>query len=125
MRWAYLIGIAQVIVGQCRIFVTVQGTGGNITHEHLREVMKKVQTHMGRDLTEISTPNARLRTGQWSIDEDPAGNATGHIEILTDGKDQALHYQHILTNVVIELRHETIPLQVSGDALVAGSFRST
>ena len=79
---------------------------------------------MGRDLVEVSTPDARLKAGQWSIDEDPAGNATGHIEILTDGKDQAMYYQHTLTNVVIEIQHETIPLQVSGDSLIAGSFRS-
>ena len=98
---------------------------GNIAHEHLQEVMTRVQAHTQRGLEKVSTPNQCLKKGQWCIDEDPAGNATGHIEIITDSKEQAIHYQQALANVVVELRHETIPIQVSGDALVAGAFRST
>ena len=85
--------------------------------------MGRVASQVGQILTE-APPNTRLRAGQWSIDEDPAGNATGHIELLTDSKEQALHYQRTLSNVVVELRHETIPLQISGDSLAAGSFRN-
>ena len=75
-------------------------------------------------MLEEVTPDTRLRAGQWSIDEDPAGNATGHIELLTDNREQAMDYQRTLANVVVELQHETIPLQISGDSLVAGSFRN-
>ena len=107
-----------------RIFLTVQGTCGTASHELLREVMSRVATKIGLELSE-KPPDSRLKAGQWSIDEDPAGNTTGHIEIITDSKDQAEYCQRTLANVVIELQHETIPLQISGDALVAGSFRTT
>ena len=107
-----------------RIFLTVQGTCGTTSHEHLREVMSRVATKTGLELTEMP-PDTRLSARQWSIDEDPAGNATGHIEVLTDNKEQAEHCQLTLSNIVVELQHETIPLQISGDALVTGSFRTT
>ena len=85
--------------------------------------MSRVATQVGQVLREVP-PDIRLRAGQWSIDEDPAGNATGHVELLTDSKEQALYYQRTLANVVVELQHETIPLQISGDSLVLGSFRN-
>ena len=85
--------------------------------------MSRVATQVGHVLKEVPS-DIRLRAGQGSIDEDPAGNATGHIELLTDSKEQAQHYQRILANVVVELQHETIPLQISGDSLVWGSFRN-
>ena len=105
-----------------RIFITVQGTIGTTTHEHLRQVMTRVATKTGLELSERPYGD-RLTNGHWSIDEDPAGNATGHIEILTASKDQAEHCQQTLANVAVEIQHEVIPLQVTGDALVAGSFR--
>ena len=105
-----------------RIFITIQGTFGTTTHEHLRQVMSRVETRTGLELIE-TPPGDRLMTGHWSIDEDPAGNATGHIEILTASKDQAEHCQQTLANVAVEIQHEVIPLQVTGDALAAGSFR--
>ena len=71
--------------------------------------MSRVATQTGLVLKE-KPPDTRLSAGQWSIDEDPAGNATGHIEILTDNKEQAVYYQRTLANVAVELQHETIPL---------------
>ena len=93
-----------------------------MTHEHLRQIMSRVATKTGLELSE-KPYGTKLATGHWSIDEDPAGNATGHVEILTASKDQAEHCQQVLTNVAVEIQHEVIPLQVSGDALVAGAFR--
>ena len=69
--------------------------------------------------------DATLRRGQWRIDEDPAGGTTGHLEILTESKEQAEHFQNTLANVAIAIQQEVIPLQVMGDALVAGTFRRT
>ena len=87
--------------------------------------MRRVQDHMQSELVQVQTPGRCLKPGQWCIDEDPAGNATGHIEIITNSKEEAKHYQQELASVVVEIRHETIPIQVSGDALVTGAFRRT
>ena len=86
--------------------------------------MTRVATRTGIELTE-KTHGDKLMKGQWCIDEDPAGNATGHIEVLTANKEQAEHCQQALANVALEIQREVIPLQVTGDALVAGSFRRT
>ena len=66
-----------------------------------------------------------LETGQWRIDEDPAGGTTGFVRVLTDNKEQAHRVQSTLANVVVETQKNIIPLQVTGDALVAGTFRRT
>ena len=108
-----------------RVFLTIQGADGNVSHEQLSEVMRRVQDHMQSELVQVQTPGRCLKPGQWCIDEDPAGNATGHIEIITNSKEEAKHYQQELASVVVEIRHETIPIQVSGDALVTGAFRRT
>ena len=64
-----------------------------------------------------------LEVGQWRIDEDPTGEPTGHIELLTTSQEQARCVQHALTNVAVEVHKKVTPLQVTGDALVAGTFR--
>ena len=66
-----------------------------------------------------------LEVGQWRIDEDPTGEPTGHIEMLTLNREQARLVQRTLTNVAVEIHKQVIPLRVSGDALVAGTFRRT
>ena len=68
---------------------------------------------------------SNLRKGHWRIDEDPAGGTTGHVEILTENKEQAEHFQHTLANVAVVFQQGTVPLQVTGDALVTGTFRRT
>ena len=86
--------------------------------------MHRLRALTGTALTEQPS-DASLRKGQWRIDEDPAGGTTGHVEILTEGKEQAEHFQNTLANVAVAIQQEVIPLQVTGDALVAGTFRRT
>ena len=45
------------------------------------------------------------------------------MEVLTEDKEQAEHFQNELANVAVVFQQETVPLQVTGDALVAGTFR--
>ena len=84
--------------------------------------MHKVRALTGTVLTEQPSDTS-LRKGQWRIDEDPAGGTTGHVEILTEGKGQAVHIQATLANVAVAIQQDIIPLQVTGDSLVAGTFR--
>ena len=67
--------------------------------------------------------NPTLRKGYWRINEDPTGGTTGHVEVLTQDKERAEHFQRVLANVAVASQLETIPLQITGDALVAGTFR--
>ena len=105
-----------------RIFIHIQGPIGREAHDHIRHVMDKI-----RDITKTAireqSQTSNLRKGQWRIDEDPAGGTTGHVEVLLESKEQAEHFQHMLTNVAVAFQQETIPLQVTGDALVTGTFR--
>ena len=66
-----------------------------------------------------------LEVGQWRIDEDPTGEPTGHIEMLTSSREQARLVQQTLTNIAVEIHKKVTPLRVTGDALVAGTFRRT
>ena len=84
--------------------------------------MRKLQDATGLSLTETEH-DQELTAGQWRIDTNPAGGTTGLLEGLTDNKEQAQHIQSILANVVVETQTGIIPLQITGDALVAGTFR--
>ena len=105
-----------------RVFITIQGPIGREAHGQIRQIMDKV-----RELTKTTIREQRqgstLRKGHWRIDEDPTGGTTGHVEVLTENKEQAEHFQRALANVAVAVQLETVPLQVTGDALVTGTFR--
>ena len=54
---------------------------------------------------------------------DIGGCLTGHIELLVETELQARGFQEALANISIEVHQRTIPLLVTGDSLVAGTFR--
>ena len=87
-------------------------------------MMEKIQEATGHKLQEKQTTED-LNTGQWRMDSDPGDEPTGQLEILLSGQDQAERMQDILTNAAIQTQQRVIPIQITGDALTAGTFRRT
>ena len=90
----------------------------------LREVIRRVQ-----DLTDTTireqVPEDDLTPNQWRPEMDIGGCLTGHIEVLVEDELQARRFQDLLANLSVEVHQRTIPLLVTGDSLVAGTFRRT
>ena len=86
--------------------------------------MEKIQT--AADITLHEQPDtADLAVGQWRMDSDPGGGPTGQLEILLSGQAQAERVQDILANAAVQTQQRVIPIQITGDALTAGTFRRT
>ena len=107
-----------------RLFITLQGSMGPTPRNLLRQMMAKIQEATGHKLQEKPTTED-LNTGQWRMDSDPGDEPTGQLEILLSGQDQAERMQDILTNAAIQTQQRVIPIQITGDALTAGTFRRT
>ena len=90
----------------------------------MRQLMEKIQEAAGHKLQE-KPATEDLATWQWRMDRDPGGEPTGQLEILLSGQAQAERMQDILANAAIQTQQRVIPLQITGDALTAGTFRRT
>ena len=90
----------------------------------LRAIIRRVQDLTGTTLHEQDW-DAELSTNQWRPELDPGAPQTGHIELLLQDEQQAVYFQDKLANVSVEVQQRTIPLLVTGDSLVAGTFRRT
>ena len=44
---------------------------------------------------------------------------------MVENEQQARRFKELLTNLSVEVHQRTIPLLVTGDSLVAGTFRRT
>ena len=90
----------------------------------LREIIRRVQELTGTTIGERAAED-ELSPTQWRPEIDIGGGLTGHIEVLVENELQARGFQEALANISIDVHQRTIPLLVTGDNLVAGTFRRT
>ena len=102
----------------------LQGSMGPSPPDLLRAIMGRVQ-ELTRTALQEQEQDAELSINQWRPEFDPGALQTGHIELLLQDEQQAAHFQETLTNLSVEVQQRTIPLLVTGDSLVAGTFRRT
>ena len=93
-----------------RLYLLLQGSMGPNPPDLLREIIRRVQDITGATLGE-QVQEDDLSPNQWRPELDLGGCLTGHIELMV-GSEQEVHQR-------------TIPLLVTGDSLVAGTFRRT
>ena len=105
-----------------RLYLLLQGSIGPNPPELLREIVRRIQEITGT-LMQEQAPEDDLATNQWRPEMDIGGGLTGHIEMLVEDKARAIHFQDRLANLSVEVHQRTIPLLVTGDSLVAGTFR--
>ena len=98
------------------------GIYGTEPPDLLREIIRRVQELTGTTIRE-QAPEDDLTTNQWRPEIDIGGCLTGHIEVLVENEIQARRFQESLANLSLEVHQRTIPLLVTGDSLVAGTFR--
>ena len=107
-----------------RLYLMLQGSMGPSPPDLLRAIMGRVQ-ELTRTALHEQEQDAELSINQWRPELDPGALQTGHIELLLQDEQQAAHFQELLTNLSVEVQQRTIPLLVTGDSLVAGTFRRT
>ena len=90
----------------------------------LREIIRRVQEITDTTMTE-QVQEDDLTPKQWRPESDLGGCLTGHIELMVENEQQARRFQELLANLSVEVHQRTIPLLVTGDSLVAGTFRRT
>ena len=90
----------------------------------LREIIRRVQDITATTMRE-QVQEDDLAPSQWRPELDVGGCLTGHIELMVENEQQARRFQELLTNLSVEVHQRTIPLLVTGDSLVAGTFRRT
>ena len=90
----------------------------------LREIIRRVQEITGTTMSE-QVQEDDLTPNQWRPELDLGGCLTGHIDLMVDSEQQARRFQELLANLSVEVHQRTIPLLVTGDSLVAGTFRRT
>ena len=107
-----------------RMYLLLQGSMGPNPPGLLREIISRIQDLTGSSFEERAAEDD-LSPSQWRPEMDIGGCLTGHIEVLVENETQARGLQESLANISIEVHHRTIPLLVTGDNLVAGTFRRT
>ena len=102
----------------------LQGSMGPSPPDLLRAIIRRVQ-ELTRTALQEQEQDAELSINQWRPELDPGATQTGHIELLLQDGQQAAYFQETLANISVEVQQRTIPLLVTGDSLVAGTFRRT